>query len=1394
MTSSKLRGITVKPFIVALCAAFFCGPLFASNEWTGGNGDWNEPSNWSGGVPGESDEVVIAKKVTVTLTEAVKVASLTLSDSATLHVTAKPLADVSVFDPQAYATEQERRDAVAAALWANRTIVEVTGALVVNTGCTVQPENDKITGTPVVFKVGSASIAGTVNATGMGWGWDVLSENSETRPDNVPAGALAQHGGDPNIKTKWLYTYAFGSGSGDSGSYAFSPLYGGTTAYDQTYVYGYPCAPFLPGSPSQFYTQSRDMRGGGSIIIQAATSVAVSGLLEANGRRIGSTGTQSAGCTGGGVWLAAPEIVLSDAAVIAADGEMPGHGAYGRGGGGRIALTLIASEDELAALVSGEIPPGMVVSDYVNPNVAAKSPNENINGTVKWAASGYLQATLTTQSNVDGLIAAGVTWGDEVLLNGDYERTAPQYAFLADNPLIRYTCQGFVVSNKNGEVSSSDVELTASFTIDGSEGPYSLTWKWGDRQEIDPEPVSRRWVGGSSSQLMDPNNWEPAGVPTRVDELLVENAAVTASRVQVAKLVLSGGLLTLGSDAAREGFEFSVSGDVTICDGAVLNVYAPFKTDPAGYTSVADARSLLWQNRTKFSVGGAFVVADGSTVCIDNHPETGDLVVFEVGSFELAAGGMVTAAGTGFTWLPTGTKVLPTGTILKTHTAKINNVDNTPCYTYAFGCAGGGYDKGGSHTYGFDFAPFEPGSCGGTVNNSAAISRGGGSIVVLAKGAVTLAGTLNADAALNGSQAGPSGGSIWIAGATIDRGEGLVATARGQSQTHWAYAPGTGGRVAFTIDVTTEEQVAQMVGGNTLEKYIYETLSFDGLSVAGGRDGAASGTAAYVYDGQNFLSVTVTGVPLEAASPLVDYGEVHVRSGETVERTATEIGADLVNPENVRYRCTGYVVSNATSEIAADTTTNLSFKVVKGEGPYTVTWLWGVRETRTQLSETGPGTVTANGQAVGELWVADTEDVTFVATADEGKSFCRWFGSDVPDSDVWNGTFALTAAEPRVVRATFLDPSAEAKVCTFRSTANGDFYDSLNWEDGAVPNPQDEVVITGGTCVASHRFACAALMMTRGALSIDGLDEVAIPGDVQLSGTASWTITSQPTNTATAFADGATRVKIGGDLVLADTATVKPVSDPWTGGSVAFTVAGDFTLGEDAMFDAVAAGWGWVEYTGDPSPCAVDKATVGGLTLQTMAASRGQSFSIGGSYGGRGGSRPVTGWTYGFANAPIYPGSPNGIYAVDSFKCGGGLIRIHVGGLATVDGTLDASGSATTYFGGPSGGGIWLTAEKFAFGETAKLLAKGGRSAYSAQGGGGRIAIGTGLTAAQMASLIETGKCGRRAKDVELFKQDFPGVTVDVTLGVNCGGWNTDGEDGTFSYYPTPKGLLLLVK
>ena len=225
--------------------------------------------------------------------------------------------------------------------------------------------------------------------------------------------------------------------------------------------------------------------------------------------------------------------------------------------------------------------------------------------------------------------------------------------------------------------------------------------------------------------------------------------------------------------------------------------------------------------------------------------------------------------------------------------------------------------------------------------------------------------------------------------------------------------------------------------------------------------------------------------------------------------------------------------------------------------------------------------------------------------------------------------------------------------------------------------------------------------------------------------------------------------------------------------------AGAVSVGATATVNADEAGYRWLD--GNTPP---------------LAPGIGYSFSQGASHGGLGKNAAET-KKYGFANAPIEPGSPNGNYNQLIGNCynPGGLIRIHARTMS-VAGTLTAStkdGNLT--MGGPSGGGIWLTADEFDFAATAVLAAHGGQSNYDySMGGGGRIAVSTGLTEAQYDGLVADGKIRRRVYDVDAFTNAFPGVTVDVRGGA----YNTDAtkraEAGTFVYLPEPPGLMLLVK
>ena len=141
--------------LIALLAANVAGA--EPKAYTGATkGDWSVDANWTpAGVPGAGDEVVIADKA-VTLNGAAAVASLTLEAGATLTVQAAPSVSPALAD-----------------LYVNATEVKVTGALTVAAGATLRPVCDIETGAPVVFRVGSFSLAdgGLVDAFGAGYGW-----------------------------------------------------------------------------------------------------------------------------------------------------------------------------------------------------------------------------------------------------------------------------------------------------------------------------------------------------------------------------------------------------------------------------------------------------------------------------------------------------------------------------------------------------------------------------------------------------------------------------------------------------------------------------------------------------------------------------------------------------------------------------------------------------------------------------------------------------------------------------------------------------------------------------------------------------------------------------------------------------------------------------------------------------------------------------------------------------------------------------------------------------------------------------------------------------------------------------------------------------------------------
>ena len=121
------------------------------------------------------------------------------------------------------------------------------------------------------------------------------------------------------------------------------------------------------------------------------------------------------------------------------------------------------------------------------------------------------------------------------------------------------------------------------------------------------------------------------------------------------------------------------------------------------------------------------------------------------------------------------------------------------------------------------------------------------------------------------------------------------------------------------------------------------------------------------------------------------------------------------------------------------------------------------------------------------------------------------------------------------------------------------------------------------------------------------------------------------------------------------------------------------------------------------------------------------STPSGGGHGGPGGN----GWyvagslSYGDLLAPNQAGSGGGnsmVHNPANGGAGGGIIRLNVGGVLTVEGQLTANGESRLASGG-AGGSIYVTAGTLA--GTGSVTANGGAAGYSLSGGGGggRIAL-----------------------------------------------------------------------
>lgn len=989
-------------------------------------------------------------------------------------------------------------------------------------------------------------------------------------------------------------------------------------------------------------------------------------------------------------------------------------------------------------------------------------------------------------------------------------------------------------------------------------------------------PGDKQWSGaGDGFRWEDGANWEPAGVPT-----LGDNVRIPTGKVLAETTVLAHGLeigeaaeLWLGASnkveqalslfpGVEKNYEMSIIGDLSCAGTLVLggageagssriSIGGDFTLSPKAKASVIAAsvssveEPVLRSQPTSFHVGGTFTVGAGAILHVDADRLTGAHVYFQ--ATDIVIDGTLDAVKRGWDYF-TAKPALP-GFIF-------HDTDGPGYYTYAFGpgrsfgCGGGhGGPGGGSNgafglAYGNEYAPCLPGSPNGCYNKPA---RGGGVLRLHADKSFTLNGTVDASGGNMWIYGASSGGSVWIETERFEMDDEAILRARGGSNDAYT-SSGAGGRICVMVGLQPSEIASISTTGELPAGIIADDFTFLG-DVRGGRASydsnagiwffASAGTSRYLQRSDSNVNVHISTEPagVSTLEPAPGWGFRSFPSGIEMVLTAPAAGTDPAVDNAERYRCTGYVVSNATGVIDEGVSNRIAIPGSE-KGPLWVTWLYGQKEARSTVYGITNGVVRIDGATFTgsvPLWKPMGAELPAIeAVADEGYEFLFWTGG-VPYGKAKENPLHLTMDVVREVRPVFRKAEPPTTRTWIVKRTKGEWLEPKNREPAGIPGFEDDIVIPDGACNVSNYLECASLTLSGKAVlrlatsplytnadhywlyscpleensnvfrAPEELGEVAlvVHGDLVMTNTAKLRlgIDRQPSRgrveiggvlrmgekTVAVFSAGpidgeqVTHVTGSGLFNVGEMIDVGPqarlilISDQETGGSFAVRTK-DLHVREGGSIDVSNRGYGYAKGS-----------------RESRGPGRGCDYTIGGGYGGLGvGHNKLYGHTYGQQYAPVEPGSPAGYYNQQTIASG--LIRIHAD-KATIDGKLLAT-SVQQPYGGCSGGGIWLTARWIGFGDQAVLDASGADTGYSSKGGGGRIAIEKGLSPAAIDHLAATGELPRgmekRVLDVLAFTNLYPKVTVDLTRGDHV---STPENDGTFVYLnAVPEGTMLMLR
>lgn len=258
---------------------------------------------------------------------------------------------------------------------------------------------------------------------------------------------------------------------------------------------------------------------------------------------------------------------------------------------------------------------------------------------------------------------------------------------------------------------------------------------------------------------------------------------------------------------------------------------------------------------------------------------------------------------------------------------------------------------------------------------------------------------------------------------------------------------------------------------------------------------------------------------------------------------------------------------------------------------------------------------------------------------------------------------------------------------------SGSFGEAANWSSGAVPGPDDDIVINAGASVTATDAVCVNSLEVGGG---EGTSTLVARGGLDIgenlvvysNGVVCLDAPSSVANSVVVYA--------GGNITHSANSSQQTYQMELDCGNVFYLEKGGFV-------DVTAKGYANMEGPGS-----------GGEKPSNHAGSHGGAGCAHANMKYDSYNSPC----YGSVFAPVTIGSGGANYAASE---GGGAVRIFAGGEMRIDGTVRADGrSGAAYYTG-AGGSIYLKGASFT--GTGEISANGGNVSTDAAGGGGRIAI-----------------------------------------------------------------------